>query len=428
MIPERLMWPQLNKGECHMKIIKISCLSLVVLLIISLTSCNNNSGTSGETSTPPSTVGTSSKPDNIISASNDVVRAKAWRGIVQIENIIVEPYGKTLLQEFENAGFSLQEDSYDDLASKENISLEKEGVEVGLKIVRNEAAPSTYRDCKVAYVSSISFLEKNKDCKVQAWIHDGIKMESPIDQLTEKYDTATYEASKETYCLYPISFTWERDHQDQHGGYGAYDIKLNYQIDKNMNIVRYNFAGADALEKSSDSIPYQEEQVDEQFPQWGTDYYATLQAPITESEYWGLHYQFCTSGERAAKYRCGVSSLEKIDPSICTIEYQTDQYTVYRKENVAYLNKEFAILSNDPQNNGYGITFSLEILDSDGYIVNSNLDIAALTAFGYQKYELEDGQQYVDFNSYSSNEDVPYAYSVAIDIFDHLSQYCVYFE
>ena len=372
--------------------------------------------------TSSGTVSLSSKPAEKISAGDDILHAQAWQGIVQIENVIVKPYGDTTLKALEDEGFCMQEDDYDQLASTEELYLEKEGVEVALKIIRDETAPATYRDSRIAYVSSVSFSEKEKDCGVQVWVHDGIKMGDSIDQLTEKYDTAVYNAGKKTYQLHPISFAWERNPEEGHGGYGAFDIEIDYQIDKNLNFIKYNFIGADTLETLSESIPYQTQRVNERFH---ADHHSTFQAPTADKEYWGYHYRFCTDGEKAAKYRCSVHNLKQIDPSVCTVEYQTDEYTVYREVNVAYADKKFSILRNDDQTGGYGLNFELEILDSDGYIVNSNEEMSALTVYGYQKYELEKGQQYVDFDSYPNGSDAPYAYTVAIDIFEHLSQYSV---
>ena len=84
--------------------------------------------------TSSGTVSLSSKPAEKISAGDDILHAQAWQGIVQIENVIVKPYGDTTLKALEDEGFCMQEDDYDQLASTEELYLEKEGVEVILAL------------------------------------------------------------------------------------------------------------------------------------------------------------------------------------------------------------------------------------------------------------------------------------------------------
>ena len=72
-----------------MKMKKSCCLVLAAVLTIGFASCNSNRVTSS------GTVSLSSKPAEKISAGDDILHAQAWQGIVQIENVIVEPYGDT---------------------------------------------------------------------------------------------------------------------------------------------------------------------------------------------------------------------------------------------------------------------------------------------------------------------------------------------
>lgn len=400
-----------------MKITKFSCI-IFSFICIFLTACGNTA------SSNESSLFQNSDHNSVRNqASEKILNAKAWSGTVQIEDIIVESYGDTTLKEFEDAGFAIEEDSYDNLAVSEELTLTKEGVQIELKISRDETSPSIYRDCKIAYVSSISFLEQNEECHTQVWVHDGIKMGESIDQLTQKYDTVRYDANNKIYKLHPISFVWERSHKEA-GYFGEYDIELNYEIDSDQNFVRYELLAADSLKTLSKSIPYQTERLDE----FEGTCHATFDTPIGAERSAGNSwegYRFCTDGNNGAKYLCNVNKLKKINPSECEVAYETDQYIVYREVNVAYLSKQFSILKKDPKVNGYGIAFRLDILDSDGYIVTGNLEPLELTVYGYQKYELEEGQKYLDFSSYSNSSNVPYAHTVAIDIFDHLSQYTV---
>lgn len=117
-----------------MKMKKSCCLVLAAVLTIGFASCNSNRVTSSGTVSLSSMEEPSSKPAEKISAGDDILHAQAWQGIVQIENVIVEPYGDTTLKALEDEGFCMQEDDYDQLASTEELYLEKEGVEVILAL------------------------------------------------------------------------------------------------------------------------------------------------------------------------------------------------------------------------------------------------------------------------------------------------------
>ena len=367
-----------------------------------------------------------------VSLNGEVSNSQSWQGIVQIDGLVIRPYSGFQLKSFEDAGFQLKNNSFNKVASQDTVELEKDGVQVHAKLSYDKSKPQKYRDCAITYISYIS-LSDRKDSEIQVWIHDGIKLGESVEQLTSQYPYVAYHAKDKSYEWHPLSSIWERKGVSQGSNYLKYDYQIGYGIDDEMNIVDYSLTNGEALKNATDKIEYKTKSINDER---GGDYHAIFQEPqaANAGDYSTANeYPICVDGEKGAKIFFERASLsKKEDDSKCEIVYQTEQYTVSRRVNPTLIEAGYQLYTNDENNMGYGIDFHLMILDSDGNIVDSNPDrrnytgIYGLQGYG-DKYGVADGQKNIVLNPTPKNQDgsVPYAYFLAIDIFDHIAQYTV---
>lgn len=421
--------PKTGKGYAYRIILLISLLLAMIML---LGGCDTASTQEDSSQNPIDAILDSS----IQQVTDEVKNSKIWDRYVQIGDMVVKPYSGMSLREFEQAGFDILEPDvgYDTLAGDNvNVTLVKENVEIQLRVIVDNNSPQKYGDCPVALITNVSLTPD--DGNIPVWIHDGIQLGGEISQLTDIYPFAEYDSSTQEYTLHPLSFGWEYDM--------PYDFCTTYQLDDDLNISGYWCEHYDVLTSMTDSIPYEVTTLE--FGTRGDPYEITLQAPVNlgdssmPSEYKIL--PICTNGTQVAKVyftnldwtasedRPLFSNLREIDVNEAEKIYETDTYVVYwQKEREYYIGPGYGmyhVLSKDPNNTPYGVSFALMIIDSDGNIVtsrsymNSFLSSAQIVAM--------DGQKMLDMADIyeSGGSDTSYAYQLAIDIFDHVGQMTV---
>lgn len=375
---------------------QIESLVVVLLLTLSLCACQaqNSNGEEGQ-------IVMQSDEQTV---SQEILSSPAWQCAVQIEDIFVKPYSGMRLKVFEEKGFTLEEFTYDEIATRDFVSVQKDGADIQVKLSYDQSFPQKYRDCEVLYVRNIRLSENSK---VDVWLHDGIKMGESINQLTEKYPGAVYDSEYKCYRYHPLSF--EKTVHSQY--YGDYDYFMDYTINDNMDIIRYAAENVEALMDSLSQITYEEKDY--------SSYSASVTASVPSVEgltagYTGYIRNY-TQGNKAAKISFGNVAAVKIDDTELEKVFQTDTYTVYRAPRYSW--SAFYVFKN---NESVGICFSLWIVDNEGNVVVP--DIHEKDIYG-NEVGLLGGQQFVDFNATSSN--TSFAYEMAIDIFNHAAQYVV---
>lgn len=377
--------------------------------------------------------------------SDEVKNSGIFDGYVQIGDLVVKPYSGMLLSEFEKEGFEITDPEVDystRVGDHVGITLTKGNVEIYTDVITDESTPQVYRDCPITYIASVRLIPAEKEISV--WIHDGIKLGESIDQITSLYPNAEYDSSEGAYTVHPLSFGWEYTAVDvlfQTVRMWDYDINVRYAIDDDFNIRGYNFYNFDLLAESVNAIPYEESVMD--YGTYGEPYKMTMQIPTIRNDEPSINnleiVPICTNGSSTAKvFFSGVDHiksvtgdwvvLNEIDISDKKPIYQTDTYSVYwndgAEQNSSTSEGKYILFNNDPDNYNYGICFSLMIVDSDGNIITSQ---PYMSHTKLADYVVMDGQKMLDIYEIQESGDTqtPYAYQLAVDIFDHMSRYKV---
>ena len=433
-----MIWKKLGRKYTYrisnLILLFLTMLAMIILLSGCGTASSEEEGSKNSANPIDSLLG-------IQQVADEVKNSKIWDGYVQIGDMVIKPYSGMTLREFEQEGFDILKPDvgYNTLVGDNiNITLTKENVEIQTQIIADDGTPQKYGDCPIATISNVSITPD--DGNIPVWIHDGIQLGGEISQLTDIYPLAEYDSSDQAYTVHPISFGWEYKAQPMIDM--PYDFCTIYQLDDDLHINGYQCEHYDVMTTMTDSIPYEETTIE--FGTWGDPYEITFQAPVNleasiPSEYKIL--PICTNGTQIAKVyfinldwassedRPLFSNLREIDINEAEKIYETDTYVVYwQKDREYYIGPgygKYHVLSKDHNNTPYGVSFALMIIDSDGNIVTSKpyMDNDPQEA----QYVIMDGQKMLDMADIfeSGSSDTPYAYKLAIDIFDHLGQMTV---